>query len=335
MNTLEAELHALGVSREEVVDGGVSVFDRSRRNVVRRVETLSGHRMSKVFDPEARVSARRERSTIQWLRETPDLVNSLPEILDSGVHEDVVETGVVAGGRSLATLGFEVALGETAGVVGALLGRLHRCSLEGFDRIAPPAPFCDGWPSAEDLVDRSWATRRVAEIIQGDEAISHGVEAALSTWTATSVVHGDLRDDNILVNVTESPGVVVVDWETSGVGDPAWDLGCFLGERLGAWAAAERRSMAEGANGARSATAVAIVQSDVADFVDGYRGEASLESGLIDRAVAFGAVRLVQRSIEASMVSNQLSRGCVLELQAASNIFESPRNARRDLLALG
>lgn len=51
-------------------------------------------------------------------------------------------------------------------------------------------------------------------------------------WRSTHLVHGDLRWANCLVD--GAGGVVLVDWEYAGLGDPAWDLGCALAEHL-AW----------------------------------------------------------------------------------------------------
>jgi hypothetical protein len=51
-------------------------------------------------------------------------------------------------------------------------------------------------------------------------------------WRSTHLMHGDLRWANCLVD--GAGGVVLVDWEYAGLGDPAWDLACALAEYL-AW----------------------------------------------------------------------------------------------------
>jgi thiamine kinase-like enzyme len=56
-------------------------------------------------------------------------------------------------------------------------------------------------------------------------------------WSPTCLIHGDFRDDNILV--AGRPDVEIplafVDWELGGWGDPLWDLGAWIGQFLYYW----------------------------------------------------------------------------------------------------
>lgn len=73
--------------------------------------------------------------------------------------------------------------------------------------------------------------RRLARSFLDDGDLARLLERAKRAWTEQCLVHGDLKWDNCLVddsNVTA--GIEVIDWELSGMGDPAWDLACALAE---------------------------------------------------------------------------------------------------------
>ncbi|QIZ38004.1 phosphotransferase family protein [Saccharopolyspora sp. ASAGF58] len=77
------------------------------------------------------------------------------------------------------------------------------------------------WRSQWDRV----ATRELPDLQQLHDALAR----ALPTQAGESIVHGDFRLDNTLLDHTD-PGVVraVVDWEMATLGDPLADLGLML-----------------------------------------------------------------------------------------------------------
>ena len=56
-------------------------------------------------------------------------------------------------------------------------------------------------------------------------------------WTAATLVHNDLKGDNILVSIVDGqpPRIYIVDWEMIQIGDPAWDVGAILRDLLDYW----------------------------------------------------------------------------------------------------
>lgn len=73
-------------------------------------------------------------------------------------------------------------------------------------------------------------------------AAVQGVAAALRQmregWRTDCLIHGDLKDDNILVGSATGEAdlsIVFVDWELSSWGDPRWDLGTLIGQFLFYW----------------------------------------------------------------------------------------------------
>ena len=60
------------------------------------------------------------------------------------------------------------------------------------------------------------------------ERLIEWLPATLPEQTATSIVHGDYRIDNMIFHATEPRVVAVLDWELSTLGDPLADFSYFL-----------------------------------------------------------------------------------------------------------
>lgn len=117
------------------------------------------------------------------------------------------------------------AVTRIAGLLGATVGRLHRATA-GFP--LPPAPL--------PVVLVALGPARMALGGAMDTAVSALTSAepglaAVATEMAGPVagclVNHDLKWDNIVLTDDRA---VLLDWETAGLGDPAWDLGCLLAE---------------------------------------------------------------------------------------------------------
>lgn len=69
------------------------------------------------------------------------------------------------------------------------------------------------------------------------QAVDTEVDVLRRGWQPSSLVHFDLRDDNILVreSADERPEIALVDWELAGYGDPMLDVGTVVGQLLVQW----------------------------------------------------------------------------------------------------
>lgn len=67
------------------------------------------------------------------------------------------------------------------------------------------------------------------EIIQRDETLKSNLDDLRTNWLATSLMHGDLKWNNVLIRETDSePAWYVIDWEMVDRGDSRWDLGTMI-----------------------------------------------------------------------------------------------------------
>lgn len=69
------------------------------------------------------------------------------------------------------------------------------------------------------------------------QAVEAEVDVLRRGWRPSSLVHFDLRDDNILVRDRDEgrPEIALVDWELAGYGDPMLDVGTVVGQLLVQW----------------------------------------------------------------------------------------------------
>ena len=113
--------------------------------------------------------------------------------------------------------------------VGALVAGIHRVQVATRSPVDPWYVVAVGEPAWRDLTTRLRHAR--APFADRLEALVPDVlaaEALLVETEAVQVCHRDLWADNVLR--TPDDGLVVLDWENSGPGDPAGELGVVLFE---------------------------------------------------------------------------------------------------------
>jgi hypothetical protein len=80
----------------------------------------------------------------------------------------------------------------------------------------------DGGPVMTDLVRR----------IVGDAVLAPALRAGAAALRPSCLVHADLKWDNAILDEGPPARVLLFDWELSGRGDPAWDVGSALADTL-------------------------------------------------------------------------------------------------------
>jgi hypothetical protein len=133
----------------------------------------------------------------------------------------------------------EMPTGAEPGVAAALAraaAAIHASDAETLPRYAPHAMSLQSWwqvvgQTAETVARR---TAGVPELGEAFAALAGraraAVEAALPLWAGTGLVpvHGDLALENALV--TDGGQLLLLDWEMSGLGDPALEVARFLAQ---------------------------------------------------------------------------------------------------------
>jgi hypothetical protein len=81
-------------------------------------------------------------------------------------------------------------------------------------------------------VARDGAASAVAGAAAGDPALAEALRRCGALLEPACLVHGDVKWDNAILDPGPPAAVRLLDWELSGRGDPAWDVGAGLADTL-------------------------------------------------------------------------------------------------------
>jgi hypothetical protein len=351
----------------DIVDGDFSATDRSRRNRNLRVAGRGGRGyLIKQADPGEPGSASTlgvEAAFCRLCQHEPALAVTrgwMPRLVEEGGDGAGLVFELLEGAVPLWQHHESRGAPDFPAVVGAPLGRvlgeLHASfrqasrlpsriedpCLAGLRRARPwildvhrPGP-----PMLERL---SPANLQLVKIVQGQPGLPERLDAAGDGWRVETVVHGDVKSDNVLVRTdagVPEPHVSLVDWELVQLGDPAWDVGAALADFLTFWIASIPLTSTKTAaqQVAEARYPLPRIQPALRALWTAYRAAAAMApeeaAPFLMRAVGYSGARLIQSAFEQSYGATALPNSSVGLLQLAANVLADPPGALRDLLGI-
>lgn len=201
-------------------------------------------------------------------------------------------------------------------------------------------------PSIELLATISAANRTLLQIIQGSEDLDRHIGSLRSSWRTETLIHADLKSDNILLAPAEESGddgrvrARLLDWELVQWGDPAWDVGGILQDFLVYWILSfpPLSHSTTGEALERAGRPIGPIQPAVRAFWQAYTscsglGPAGRPEFLV-RAIRYAGARMTQTAYEVLQNSLDLKQSAVLMLQVSANLFSRPDRARLELFGI-
>ena len=239
--------------------------------------------------------------------------------------------------------------GSISRQIGGCLGVLHRDFSNFFSehpeyfqsiRKDPPWVFTIHKPSPEMLALISPANYEMLRRLQNDQAAFKHFDMLLNLWSSHTVIHGDIKSDNILVRHTvREPGqIFLVDWELVQFGDPAWDLGCMLQDLVLFWinTLPPRPTLGESVNS--GSYRLAVIHDACRAVWQGYERSAGLietnNRALLRKTVLFAGARLVLAAYEMSAHESRMPSTAMVLVQLALSIFSSPETAQVQIFGI-
>ncbi|MFM7235955.1 MAG: phosphotransferase family protein [Cyanobium sp.] len=143
--------------------------------------------------------------------------------------------------------------------------------------------------------------------LQSEEVLRRSFRQGWAEWRTGTLVHGDLRTTNALLDRTGTR-IWLVDWELACSGDAAWDLGSLLADVLATLALEHHR--------------VEVGEESMALFHTALRSYRLVHpspppewAGLLERSVRLAGIRLVQTVLEMGLFSEEsMEQGLTLLL---------------------
>jgi hypothetical protein len=285
---LLAYLRASGIAEPDVPGGETPrVVDLSRTHSVFRVELADGRRLvvkrARARPGELAGNLERELAAYRLAEGCGELSAAMPRcLLVDPVHQ-VLVLEAVEPGAMLQASGLSAERGRR---LGRLVASWQRATSN-----PPPAELPGDEPWVLGILTPGRWRPPVADALLVHGVVRRELRARLAELgkliEPSCLVHGDLKWDNCLGEAGQ--GVRVVDWETAGVGDPAWDVAGIVQE----YTVARR---AEALTGSRPQ---AGRWASLGAFLDGYRDVAGPGAeAVLARALPLGGARLVQTALE-------------------------------------
>ena len=318
-----------------VVRGGLTVDDRSHLNRVFLV-AADGERQLVV---KVGAGVAREAAVLERLRAAASLAHALPRVVAHDPAEQVLVLEAAPGARDLvrhhARGRFSRALAAEAG---RSLARLHALGPGALGGVAAPRPAAPPHrPDLDELRTLSGAAIELTRIVQRSGELCADLDELLSgPPPALAVVHGDVRWGNCIAlrrGTRGWDGLQLVDWERCAAGDPAVDVGAFIGEYLRAWIGsmpvADPRD--PGVLRGRAQIPMRRLRPAVQAFWTAYAGhrpESPLAAGeTLRRSLRFAGARLLVTALEGAQAVSELRPGLLALLPLSRNVLRRPDQA--------
>lgn len=358
-NTAHYLLERKLISIRSILDDDLTIASAARRNLNLRVTRREG-RGFLIKQPEGTSThnhtLRGEAAFYSFCQNEPSVAavyDLLPRLVYFDHERALLMLELLDGAKPLWEYCSAFEIGrfpvEVVGRVGRALGIFHRT----FRLPGPAADPRMAWlrrdipwvmqvhkPGPELLASISPANYETLKILQTQQGLSRSLDDLRKRWQPQTLMHNDIKADNILIRDEEGEGrVYLVDWELVQIGDPAWDLAGILQDVIIFWV----NSMSQGMPTAEEMVASArypliLLQSVVRAIWREYRNAARIDAAeateLIGRAVLFSAARLIQTAYEMAQLHNTLPATSILLLQISANLIADPETSQIQLFGL-
>ena len=267
--------------------------------------------------------------SVQENSEFKSINTIVPRILKFDAALNLLITELITNGKSLnehiyssSTLEFPNTLAAT---LGKAIAMYHQIFVKQSDspRLsflpkAFPSIFYMFHPGPEVLSRLSSANLKLLKLIQKSSGFSNLFESLVNGWRVQTLIHGDIRWDNILIlflpdNNNESGQIILVDWEFASFGDPAWDIGSVFRDFITFWLYSLRITANETIEQLLTNAQLPLqrIQSAIRVFWYAYTKVLGIDNGksneLLCRSTRYCAINLLQTVYESSFDETELS----------------------------
>lgn len=253
-NVIEYLLHNKLMNSKSIVDNDLEIYDVSRKNRNIRISFRTGSglllKQANPYDISSYVTIKRESllyAIIQTENEFACLADIAPRIHDYDEKNNIMVTDYVPGYSWNKYISQELNMKLEPDMVASLanaVGTFHH-TFENVLKVKRDLDFLPKTfafenllihPGPEIFINLSQANMTLLKIIQRDPKIYDILERLFASWDSRTLIHGDIKFDNIIVTVEKNTKRhIFTDWEMASIGDPAWDIGSIFQEFIRSW----------------------------------------------------------------------------------------------------
>lgn len=340
-----------------IVDGDVMVIEAPRRNSNFKVTRRGGPgffiKQVRSWDERDQLALQRE-ATCYWLAAADPRFSTLTALMPRYHGYDreraILITELLGSTENVSE--YHLRRGEFPSRIGAAIGE----ALGGYHRgvrdvgLNPQhtAAFAREIPwilSAHQLLNYVSAVpgdagAQLGGILARHTGFHHQLDALRARWNGNSLVHGDIKWDNLIVR-EERGGVTIsiIDWELADFGDPCWDAGAVFQSYFAFWILAIPVSGPATPEQLVASAPYPIegMQPSMRAFWSAYvhaLGAAERSDELLERSLGYAAARMIQTAYEYVVHFGRLTPSVVLMLQVSLNVLNNPRHAIEQLVGI-
>jgi hypothetical protein len=330
----------------DVVDGRIRVVDVSRRNRNLRVQRngRASYFLKQPDDPRSIFFAR-EAHLYRAFRDCGDLgrlAGLAPALIREFDDPPCMVLSLLEGARTMReSLSASPQSAQKIGArVGASVAAL-RCGAPATHPGLCDVPRWTPWIFSVASPGRATLSRMTANhasllrLIQQQPELTRRLAELQNLWQVHSLVHADLKGDNLLVAGEQ---VYIVDWEFALLGDSAWDLASVLTD-VAAWWVLSLPFAPD--HPLEEVIAKAPIQIDVVRAFGAAAWHSNLNVAPVDdvadfahRCVLYAGARLVQTAYEHGGDISLPGIAVPAMLQMADNLFENPASAAAEIFGI-
>ena len=180
------------------------------------------------------------------------------------------------------------------------------------DRVTPEV-FAAGGPMYPKFL----------EMMQRYPEFNEAIHALRSEIMYDTLIHGDLKYDNILVSeTTEGKDVKIIDWELIGIGDRYMDLGYMIGNFL--LCSIDDIEFKDNSLHFPEDT-LDFLQDTIATFLEAYHTRYTKTRIDYDKLSKFTSLYLLNQFYSASLFKNEFSRQDIYKVKLAKTLLMNPK----------
>lgn len=159
-------------------------------------------------------------------------------------------------------------------------------------------------------------------------------------WEAKSLIHGDVKFPNLLINTDYTPGaqpdIRLIDWELADIGDPLWDVAAAIQNYLTLWVSSEINPESQ-SNHVPQVT-LELVRPSITVFWQRYVELAGWDATDTRRnqmkMLRYVALKLVHTCFESVQHIKDMSICSAKLLQLSLNLLKNPEAASAELMGI-